>query len=166
MERHPPRAIRGIYQAPVPLGPPFLGFAVGVNDGIVGRPLPWAIDVAAASRKHHVACRRSGRSTLGNVQVVITVVEQQLRCFEAIALYLPLLRDGPRVKHFARLCRYGQSVCRQFRHRTTRQSVKRGDLREWLRELGRFHADLKMTGLLHGPRGVFAVITKISPLHG
>ena len=103
------------------LRPPFLGFAVGVNDGIMWRPLPGAINVPAAGRKHHVTCRRAGRPALRNIQVVIPVMEKQLRRFKAIALSPATSPGWASVRSTLRGFSFTETHPRKLRHGTARQ---------------------------------------------
>ena len=109
----PPVAVHIVDQCAVPFRPPVVMGAIGMHYRIIGRIFPRSGDTLRTGGNCHVACCRTGRSSLCGSQVIITVMVIQFRRFQTHTFRFPVIGISPAFVHFLFLADGGQSVGRQ-----------------------------------------------------
>ena len=106
----------GVDQAAVAEAEPAVVAGLGVDDGVVGGPLPGAVGVAAAGADDGVAGGGSAGAAFGDVEVEIAIVFEEFGGFEAGAFHARGGGDGPGLEDFARGGFGGEAVGGEFDH--------------------------------------------------
>ncbi len=155
VDGHVPAAIGCVDEAAVAYIEPAIVARGGADDGIVGRPLPGALGVAAACGDDGVAGGGAGGSAFRDDEVEPALALEELGGFEAGALHARGGGDRPGIEDFARRRFDGEAVGVELGHEAASHVEKAAAV---FRDVaGIDGADAEVDGLAPGAGGLVGV---------